>query len=63
MLCDTRELFHEKLLEKNYFMVRVALSSSHKITDYFVAKIQNNEFRFRWWEAKHETAVECVNDL
>ena len=62
MLCDTRELFHEKLLEKNYFMVRVA-SHPHKNPDYFVAKIQNNEFRFRWWEAKHETAVECVNDF
>ena len=62
MLCDTRELFHEKLLEKNYFMVRVA-SHTHKDPDYFVAKIQNNEFRFRWWEAKHETAVECVNDF
>ena len=62
MLCDTRELFHEKLLEKNYFMVRVA-SHPHKNPDYFVAKIQNNEFRFRWWEAKHETAVNCVNDF
>ena len=62
MLCDTRKLFHEKLLEKNYFMVRVA-SHPHKNPDYFVAKIQNNEFRFRWWEAKHETAVECVNDF
>jgi len=62
MLCDTRELFHEKLLEKNYFMVRVA-SHTHKDPNYFVAKIQNNEFRFRWWEAKHETAVECVNDF
>ena len=62
MLCDTRELFHEKLLEKNYFMVRVA-SHPHKDPNYFVAKIQNNEFRFRWWEAKHETAVNCVNDF
>ena len=62
MLCDTRELFHEKLLEKNYFMVRVS-SHTHKDPNYFVAKIQNNEFRFRWWEAKHETAVECVNDF
>ena len=62
MLCDTRELFHEKLLEKNYFMVRVA-SHPHKDPNYFVAKIQNNEFRFRWWEAKHETAVKCVNDF
>jgi len=62
MLCDTRKLFHEKLLEKNYFMVRVA-SHTHKDPNYFVAKIQNNQFRFRWWEAKHETAVECVNDF
>ena len=62
MLCDTRELFHEKLLEKNYFMVRVA-SHPHKDPNYFVAKIQNNQFRFRWWEAKHETAVNCVNDF
>ena len=62
MLCDTRELFHEKLLEKNYFMVRVS-SHTHKDPNYFVAKIQNNEFRFRWWEAKHETAVNCVNDF
>ena len=62
MLCDTRKLFHEKLLEKNYFMVRVS-SHTHKDPNYFVAKIQNNEFRFRWWEAKHETAVECVNDF
>ena len=62
MLCDTREVFQEKFLEKNYFMVRVA-SHTHKDPNYFVAKIQNNEFRFRWWEAKHETAVECVNDF
>ena len=62
MLCDTRELFHDKFLEKNYFMVRVS-SHTHKDPNYFVAKIQNNEFRFRWWEAKHETAVECVNDF
>ena len=62
MLCDTRKLFQEKFLEKNYFMVRVA-SHTHKDPNYFVAKIQNNEFRFRWWEAKHETAVNCVNDF
>jgi len=62
MLCDTRELFRETLLEKNYFKVRVA-SHPQKDSRYFVVKLKNNRFRFRWWEAKHETAVEIVNDF
>ena len=62
MLCDTRELFREKLLEKNYFKVRVG-SHPQKDSRYFVVKLENNQFRFRWWEAKHETAVEIVNDF
>ena len=62
MLCDTRKFFREKLLEKNYFKVRVA-SHPQKDSKYFVAKIKNNKFHFNWWEAKHETAVEIVNDF
>jgi len=62
MLCDTRELFREKLLEKNYFQVRVA-SHPQKDSKYFLVKLKNNKFHFRWWEAKHETAVEIVNDF
>ena len=62
MLCDTRELFREKLLEKSYFQVRVA-SHPQKDSKYFVVKLKNNKFHFRWWEAKHETAVEIVNDF
>ena len=61
MLCDTRELFHEKLLEKNYFKVRVA--SHPNIPEYFVVKLKNNRFHFRWWELQHESAVDIVNDF
>ena len=62
LLCDTKELFREKLLDKNYFQVRVA-SHPQKDSKYFVVKLKNNQFHFRWWEAKHETAVEIVNDF
>ena len=62
MLCDTRKFFREKLLEKNYFKVRVA-SHPQKDSKYFVAKIKNNQFHFRWWEAKHETVMEIVDDF
>ena len=62
MLCDTRKFFREKLLEKNYFKVRVA-SHPQKDSKYFVAKIKNNQFRFSWWEAKHETVMKIVDDF
>jgi len=61
MLCDTRKLFHEKLLEKNYFKIRVA--SHPNIPEYFVVKLKNNRFHFRWWELQHESAVDIVNDF
>ena len=63
MLCDTRELFREKLLEKNYFKVRVGSHPQKGFHGYFVVKLKNNQFHFKWWEAKHETSVEIVNDF
>ena len=55
MFCDTKELFRERFLEKNYFKVRVA--SRIKL-----ANVKNTKLGYKW-EPKHETAVEIVNDF